>query len=71
MPGRIAIAGFGDFEVARCAHPRLTTVWVDAFGIGKAAGRLMLEAIYASRRHALLAPQAKIMPFRVIERQST
>ena len=25
VPGRIAIAGFGDFEVARCCHPRLTT----------------------------------------------
>jgi LacI family transcriptional regulator, gluconate utilization system Gnt-I transcriptional repressor len=71
VPDRIAIAGFGDFEVARCAHPRITTVSVDAFGIGRAAGRLMLEAIEASRRRVLLAPQTKILPFRVIERQST
>ena len=71
VPDRIAIAGFGDFEVARCAHPRITSVSVDAIGIGRAAGRLMLEAIEASRRRVLLAPQTKILPFRVIERQST
>ncbi|MBV1705547.1 MAG: LacI family DNA-binding transcriptional regulator, partial [Hyphomicrobiales bacterium] len=29
VPGRIAIAGFGDFDVARCCHPRLTTIAVD------------------------------------------
>ena len=29
VPGRIAIAGFGDFEVAKNCHPRLTTVAVD------------------------------------------
>ena len=32
VPGRIAIAGFGDFEVARCCHPRLTTIAVDCAG---------------------------------------
>ena len=38
VPGRIAIAGFGDFELSRCCHPRLTTVSVDAPGIGPCGG---------------------------------
>jgi len=71
VPGRIAIAGFGDFEVSRCAHPRITTVSVDAFGIGRAAGRLMLRAIEARRTGAVFTPQTETTPFRVIEREST
>lgn len=71
VPGRIAIAGFGDFEVARFAHPRITTVSVDAFGIGRAAGRLMLRAIEARRKGEGLPPQTERTPFRVIEREST
>jgi LacI family gluconate utilization system Gnt-I transcriptional repressor len=71
VPGRIAIAGFGDFEVARCAHPRITTVSVDAFGIGGAAGRMMLRAIEAMRIGTTFAPQIETTPFRVIEREST
>ncbi len=71
VPGRIAIAGFGDFEVARFAHPRITTVSVDAFSIGQAAGRMMVRATEASRSGVILPRQTEATPFRVIERQST
>lgn len=41
VPGDIAIAGFGNYEVAACSHPRMTTVDVDCYNIGRqAAGRL-------------------------------
>jgi len=71
VPGRIAIAGFGDFEVSRCSHPRLTTVSVDAVEIGRAAGSLLLRAIEARREGQILPPERHEMPFRVVQREST
>lgn len=71
VPGRIAIAGFGDFEVARCSFPRITTVTVDAFEIGRAAGDLLLQAIEAHREGRRIPPELMLMPFKVIQREST
>ena len=71
VPGRIAIAGFGDFEVSRFSHPRMTTVSVDAYGIGQRAGALMLRALTAERRGKSFARQTEIMSFQVVEREST
>jgi LacI family gluconate utilization system Gnt-I transcriptional repressor len=44
VPDDIAVAGFGDFEVAACCHPTITTVSVDAYGIGLRAGGALLAA---------------------------
>ena len=42
VPGDIAIAGFGDYEVGAYSFPRITTVNVDCYGIGRqAAGRVV------------------------------
>lgn len=71
VPGRIAIAGFGDFEVARTCHPRITTVAVDCVGIGRAAGELLLRAIDAARDGQRLPPETVLIPFRVEQREST
>ena len=71
VPGRIAIAGFGDFEVARCAHPRITTVSVDALEIGRTAGNLLLRAIAARRDDRTIPRETMIMPFKVLQREST
>ena len=49
VPARIAIAGFGGFEVAASCHPQLTTVAVDCVGIGRSTGQLLLRAIEAAR----------------------
>ncbi len=43
VPGRIAITGFGDFEIARSLVPPLTTVAVPNRAIGTASGELLLE----------------------------
>ena len=51
VPDRIAIAGFGDFEVARCCHPRLTTIAVDCAAIGRKAAETALAAIEARNRN--------------------
>ncbi|HSW07137.1 LacI family DNA-binding transcriptional regulator [Aquabacterium sp.] len=71
VPGRIAIAGFGDFEVARNCHPRLTTVALDCVGIGRAAGELLMRAIDAAREDQRLPAETVLIPFRVEEREST
>ncbi|WP_254066536.1 LacI family DNA-binding transcriptional regulator [Acidisoma sp. S159] len=71
VPGRIGIAGFGDFEVSRCCHPRITTVSIDGFGIGHAAAELLLRAIEGRRRQTPIAPEVMLVPFHVIQREST
>ncbi len=45
VPERLAITGFGDFELARHLIPSLTTVSVPAGEIGREAGRLLLEGM--------------------------
>jgi LacI family gluconate utilization system Gnt-I transcriptional repressor len=71
VPQRLAIAGFGGFEVAATCHPRLTTVAVDCVGIGRHAGELLLQAIAARQGGAPLAPQTVAVPFTVQLREST
>jgi LacI family gluconate utilization system Gnt-I transcriptional repressor len=45
VPEDIAIAGFGDFEIARCALPAISTVAVSGLEIGRRAGALVLQLI--------------------------
>jgi LacI family gluconate utilization system Gnt-I transcriptional repressor len=45
VPDNIGVAGFGNFEVSRFAHPALTTVGVDPEGIGEQAGRLISKLL--------------------------
>lgn len=45
VPDDIAIAGFGNFEVSWCCHPTITTVSVDAYGIGVKSGEALLVAL--------------------------
>jgi LacI family transcriptional regulator, gluconate utilization system Gnt-I transcriptional repressor len=71
VPGQLAIAGFGGFEVGASCHPRLSTVAVDCAGIGRAAGELLLRAIAAARNHQRLAPETVLIPYHVELRGST
>jgi LacI family transcriptional regulator, gluconate utilization system Gnt-I transcriptional repressor len=71
VPGRLAIAGFGGFEVAAACHPQITTVAVDCAGIGRAAGELLLRAIEAERSGHRLPPETILMPYHVVARGST
>jgi LacI family gluconate utilization system Gnt-I transcriptional repressor len=71
VPKDIAIAGFGDFDVARCAWPRLTTIAVDCKGIGERTARIVLDAIEARKRGEALAPTTIMMEISLIARETT
>lgn len=71
VPGRLAIAGFGDFEIARHCHPRLTTVVLDCHAIGRQAGELLLQAIDAAREGRQLPARTLRVPFHVEQRESS
>jgi LacI family gluconate utilization system Gnt-I transcriptional repressor len=71
VPGRVAIAGFGDFEVARCCHPRITTVSVDPEHIGMAAGALLWRSIEAARGGGGVPAESLVVPYRIVERETT
>src|SRR4029077_15925253 len=45
VPQDIAIAGFGDYEISSICHPRITTINVDCYGIGKQAAARLLAAL--------------------------
>jgi LacI family gluconate utilization system Gnt-I transcriptional repressor len=70
VPERIAIAGFGDFEVASCSEPTITTVGVSCCEIGRQAGELMLRAIGGARRGHAIPPETIITDYEVIARDS-
>lgn len=71
VPGKLAIAGFGGFEVGLACHPQMSTVVVDCTGIGRVAGELLLRAIEAARSGRTLAPETVLMPYKVELRGST
>lgn len=45
VPEDIAIAGFGDYEISAFCHPRLTTVNVNSYDIGRQAAARLLQAL--------------------------
>jgi LacI family transcriptional regulator, gluconate utilization system Gnt-I transcriptional repressor len=71
VPKRVAVAGFGNFEVSRACHPRITTVAVDCMAMGTAAGELLLRAIDAARQGQRLPTETVLIPFRIEAREST
>jgi LacI family gluconate utilization system Gnt-I transcriptional repressor len=69
VPEQVAIAGFGDYEVGGFSHPRMTTVNVDCYGIGKLAARRVTELSQAGSRTR--HDEIILTLFRVVEREST
>jgi LacI family gluconate utilization system Gnt-I transcriptional repressor len=69
VPDDIAIAGFGDYEIAACCHPRMTTVNVDCYGIGRQAALKLTQTIQAVSAEP--PEPITVTGFRVVEREST
>jgi LacI family gluconate utilization system Gnt-I transcriptional repressor len=50
VPDRLAVSGFGDFEIARVSMPTITTVAIDAGEIGRHSAKVILAAIKATQK---------------------
>ena len=66
VPGRIAVAGFGDQAIASEVVPALTTVHIPREEIGALAGRMLLDR--ANGKTVL--PKVVDVGFRVVKRES-
>lgn len=71
VPGRVAIAGFGDFEVARCCYPSITTINVNCHQIGYSAGELLLSTLNSRRRGEPIAATTVLIDYEVVQRETT
>ena len=67
VPGDLAVVGFDDIAIARYLNPPLTTVRVDAFGLGKHAVRMML---YRVRTPEPVPVRQEVLPAPVVVRRS-
>jgi LacI family gluconate utilization system Gnt-I transcriptional repressor len=67
VPEDIAIAGFGDYEISASCHPRITTINVGCYDIGRIAADRLLRAVQGERRGV---DEITLTPYRVILRES-
>jgi len=66
VPGRMRIAGFGDFDLAAHVAPRLTTVRVPGYEIGRHAARRVLDGVSGERRRS----KVEDLSFELVVRES-
>ena len=66
VPGRIAIAGYGDIDLAAELAPPLTTVRVDRYGMGRRAVRRLLDRLAG----AAAPPTITSLGFEIVDRAS-
>jgi LacI family transcriptional regulator, gluconate utilization system Gnt-I transcriptional repressor len=71
VPQRVALAGFGDFEISKTSYPSLTTVGVHCYDIGKKTGQLLLRAIEGERSGIPVSMETVLIAYEVIPREST
>ncbi len=55
VPERVAIAGFGAFEISACSVPAISTLSVNGAEVGEKAGQLILDLLETGRRAPPLA----------------
>jgi LacI family gluconate utilization system Gnt-I transcriptional repressor len=66
VPGRIAIAGYGDMDLAAQVFPRLTTVRVDRYEMGRRAVRQLLARLGGDTK----SPTITSLGFEIVDRES-
>ncbi len=71
VPSDITIAGFGNFEVVACCTPTITTVSIDAYGIGLRTGETLLAAL-ETREKGITTPTGKRLgvAYQLVPRES-
>ena len=65
VPDRLAIAGYGDVDLAAQLFPRLTTVHVDRYAMGRRAVEQLLKRFAGED-----VPKVETIPFSIIDRES-
>ena len=70
VPRDIAVAGFGNFEIAACCNPAITTVSVDAYGIGQRTGEAIVAALAAADGASAQHPTKTRIHYAVVPRES-
>lgn len=68
VPEDIAIAGFGDYEISSICHPRITTINVDCYGIGRQAAARLLDALQTGDA---VRNEITLTSYKVVLREST
>ncbi len=71
VPERLAVAGFGNFELSRHCWPTITTVAIACTDIGRRSGELILQAIDGQKPAIAPATKSIQIPHSIIEREST
>ena len=68
VPKRMAIAGFGAFEISASSVPSITTISVSGLEIGRITGEMLLELLYGG---APLKTKLIEIPTALLIRQSS
>ena len=66
VPARLAVLGFGDFDVAAVVRPALTTIAIPGEAIGRAAARAVLERLSGGAPR----PVREDLGFGIVRRES-
>jgi LacI family transcriptional regulator, gluconate utilization system Gnt-I transcriptional repressor len=66
VPERLAVCGFGDFELSAASDPPFTTVSVEGVRIGRDAAAFLLD-----RLGGVTEARRVVVPFRIVERASS
>jgi DNA-binding LacI/PurR family transcriptional regulator len=66
VPEEIGVAGFDNIPLASWVHPRLTTIEIPAYEMGREAMRLLLRLL----RGELISPSVKVLASRLVPGQS-
>jgi LacI family gluconate utilization system Gnt-I transcriptional repressor len=69
VPKDMAIAGFGNYEIAATCHPRITSVDIQCYEIGKLAAQKLIQTIQNPARDG--RTDLTLTNIRIIEREST
>lgn len=67
VPGRLALAGFGDLPLSAKTVPTLTTIRVNQYEIGRRAGEIIINRARSGRRR----PDIQDLGFEIVRREST
>lgn len=67
IPGRIALAGFGDLPHSAKIVPSLTSIRINQYEIGRRAGEIIMQRARGQKPRALLQD----LGFEIVEREST